>query len=455
MRWALGGLALLVAIALLLPGCGGAEEGNRKPFKVGVAAVKITPKKTGLYLAGWGENRKFTKVHDDIWARAIAFSRGDTTVVWVSLDLLGLLAPDVDAVRKLVKGVPPQNIVIACTHVHSAPDVIGLWGPEEGVCGADPDYRQFVIERTAEAIRRALRSMRIARVKFAKTQAPPRCAKNFRDEKLIDNEISIMQVVDPVGEPIATVVNWACHPECLHYKNLELTSDYVHYLRETVESKLGGTCIFFNGALGGMVSPDVGDDHSFKQAERIGRAVGNAVLAALEEAEGPLRPDLAFAARTVTIPVENEKLLAAMKAGLIQPYKGMKGREATADIAVMWLGPSVWMTMPGEPLPTVGLRAKSLATEAEYKFFISLANNELGYILPPEFWGRELYKYEMSMSLGPKTGQICLDALKELLAGAPEWARQQAGEQAEQGEPGQQGAEAASEQPERSEGGQS
>jgi len=412
-------LTAVAMLALLLAGCGGAEEEKRHPFRAGVASVKITPSRTGLYLAGWGNNRAFTKVHDDIYARALVLERGDVRVAWVSLDLLGLMGPDVEKIKERVKTVPASNIVIACSHVHSAPDLIGLWGPEEQTPGVDRDYAEFVRQKTADVIERAARNLRVARVRFARVAAPPGCAINHNDPDMIDNEISILQVVDPADEPRATVVNWACHPECLDSHNLELTSDYVHWLRQVVEAKTEAPCLFFNGALGGMVSPDV-KEHSFAEAERLGTVVGKAVVNGLEEAEGPLRPDLAFVSRQVRLPLETPRLKQAFAAGLIVPYRGLKGNTVTADVAVMWLGPSVWMTVPGEPLPAVGATAKGL-TDADYKFLVSLANGEFGYILPREFWGRKKYDYEMSMSLGPKTADIILDALRSMLSSPPEW----------------------------------
>ncbi|MGD9517962.1 MAG: hypothetical protein AB7W28_00470 [Armatimonadota bacterium] len=422
-------------VVLLMAGCGGSEEGPQ-PFKVGVASVKITPEKEGLYLGGWGENRRYTKIHDDIYARAIVFERGDTKVAWVALDLVGLMEPDVEDIRARVKDLPPANIVIACSHVHSAPDTIGLWGPDEATCGVDPEYLEFVKARTADAIKQALQATHVARVRLAQAKAPARCAINHQDAATIDSTISILQAVNPADEPVATVVNWACHPECLDKHNLEITSDYVHWLRQVVEADTGAPCIFFNGALGGMVSPDI-EEHTFAEAERVGTTVGQVVVEALKEAEGPLRPDLAFRSEKVTVPVANETLRQAAKVGLIAAYRGQAMKEVQADIAVMWLGPSVWMTMPGEPLPAVGLEAKDLVT-ADYEFLVSLANSELGYILPKAFWEREQYKYEMSMSIGPDTADLCLSVLRSLLNGAPEWAtaKKSAGTAASKEKPG-------------------
>jgi hypothetical protein len=178
-----------------------------------------------------------------------------------------------------------------------------------------------------------------------------------------------------------------------------------------------------------MVSPDC-TEHSFAEAQRIGTAVGEAVVKALGEAEGPLRPELAFASQTVKIGVENKRFLQALQAGLLAAYRGWAGTQLTADVAVMWLGPSVWMTMPGEPLPTLGLQAKALS-DAPYKFFISLANGELGYLLPEKLWGEHKYEYEQSMSVGPQAAGLLLEALRTLLARTPSWAKAQPAQKAE------------------------
>jgi hypothetical protein len=150
--------------------------------------------------------------------------------------------------------------------------------------------------------------------------------------------------------------------------------------------------------------------------------VGDAVVKALTPGEAALRPDLSFATQAVKIPIENQKYLAAMKAGLLPAYAGAAATEVSADLAVMWLGPSVWMTMPGEPLPSVGLAAKALAA-SDHKFLVGLGNGELGYILDKDAWGQNTYDYEMSMSMGPKTAGLCLDGLKMLLAAAPDWTK--------------------------------
>ena len=69
------------------------------------------------------------------------------------------------------------------------------------------------------------------------------------------------------------------------------------------------------------------------------------------------------------------------------------------------------VTLPGEPLPKVGFKAKSLMTK-RYRFLVGLGNDEVGYIIDLEDWSPR--KYEESMSLGPLTAGILLSTIAEL-----------------------------------------
>ena len=52
---------------------------------------------------------------------------------------------------------------------------------------------------------------------------------------------------------------------------------------------------------------------------------------------------------------------------------------------------------------------------ADHNFILRLANDELGYILAAEDYGKELYKYEKSMLIGSQIGSITTTALLGLL----------------------------------------
>ena len=68
--------------------------------------------------------------------------------------------------------------------------------------------------------------------------------------------------------------------------NTHISADYVGFLRQAVEEATDAPCIFFSGALGGMMTPDV-KEHSFDEAEAMGRALAKAGLEALGNAKAP------------------------------------------------------------------------------------------------------------------------------------------------------------------------
>src|SRR5262245_2681697 len=61
------------------------------PLQAGFAETDITPKlgDKPVYMAGFGQNRKATKVHDPIMARAVVLKHGAQKVAMVSVDLVG------------------------------------------------------------------------------------------------------------------------------------------------------------------------------------------------------------------------------------------------------------------------------------------------------------------------------------------------------------------------------
>src|SRR3954470_4931824 len=136
-------------------------------LRVGAAKRTITPdldKHGPVYMAGFGQNRQATRVDDDLYARCIAFSTGGRALVICGVDVIGVFWDDVRKIRAKVDA----DVVVAALHDHEAPDTMGLWGPSEAQTGINEAYVSFLVERTAEAAREAIQSLRPARIRLAK-----------------------------------------------------------------------------------------------------------------------------------------------------------------------------------------------------------------------------------------------------------------------------------------------
>src|SRR4051812_36429948 len=95
---------LLGAFAILLAPLSAAAQDA--PLRVGFGAVDITPAvgDKPVYLAGFGKDRRATKVHDPLFARAVVLQGGKAKVALVSVDLVGLFHEPVERVRKKLPG---------------------------------------------------------------------------------------------------------------------------------------------------------------------------------------------------------------------------------------------------------------------------------------------------------------------------------------------------------------
>ncbi|MGD8237731.1 MAG: hypothetical protein PVH68_04225 [Armatimonadota bacterium] len=386
----------------------------------GTAKVSITPPTDmqPVWLAGLGGgNRPSEGVHDELHVRALALRSGDTSVGLVSLDLIGYLQHDARAVRSEIGSVPPENIVIAATHQHSGPDTIGLWGPSLLQSGRKPEYMEFLHGRAVQALNEAVQGLQPATLRLGTADVPDGVSKNIRDPEVLDRSVTAAHLADAEGGAgIATVVNFACHPEVLWYESRLITADFPGYLCDRLEEQLGGVGLFFNGALGGMVTADV-EQNTFEEAERIGSAIGDTALRALDGAESVPAPGLTAGHARVPIPAENELLKVAVGMGIIRTDLTDAG-DLHAEVHAMELGAAQIATFPGEPFAAIGLNVKQ-GMSGEHRLVMGLANDELGYMMYPEHYEDEKYALEKRSCVGPRAGPLCEAAVRELLGPDP------------------------------------
>lgn len=406
-------------------------------MKIGYAQQTITPSlNKPVFLTGFGNDRRAETIHDDLYARALAIQSGQTTLVLVALDLIGFFRPDVYEVIGKVNR-PDVQIVIASTHTHHGPDTMGLWGPDQKTRGVDEAWMSVAKQKIVDVILASLSDLKPASVKWASVHVPG-LVKNARNPVIVDDELTLLQFTTVDGKPLATLFNFPCHPEVLWEHNPNITSDYVGYLRDEVEKQTNAPCIFFSGALGGMMTPDV-KDHSFAEAEFMGRKLAVEGLKALsvvslqttddrpqtagEEVVGGQWSAVSIDKRVVKAKLTNILYKIAFKRKLLPDVRD-KGGCVTTEVNLIKIG-GLWLaTVPGELLPKLGLQLKAWMKEAGAKVtgVIGLANDELGYILPVEDfkypWNpfKPGKHYEETNSIGKDITPKVMNALHSVIA---------------------------------------
>ncbi|MGC8667410.1 MAG: neutral/alkaline non-lysosomal ceramidase N-terminal domain-containing protein [Chthonomonadales bacterium] len=400
---------------LLVMGCIGAMAAGGAHFEAAAGKVEITPDHA-VYLAGYGSNRRSAGVHDPLWARCLVMKRGSQAVALVSCDLLAVPRWHAQRIRALIRSVPPERVLIGATHTHSGPDTYGQWGPNLRTSGVDQAWMDAFIRKVAALVDDTAAHLRPAHVRFGSTRDVHGCSKNIRIPQVLDTELSAMQVLDEHHTTIATLVNYACHPEILD--NHWITSDFPNWLRARVEERLGGIAIYMNGAQGGMVTADIRNEKAYPPGEawpeavRIGTTLADKAVEALQAGTTVDDPSITFGQRRFWVPLENPvfRMLIANK---IFPDFLDRGRVPT-EVSRFTIGPAEFLTFPGEVLPNIGLYLKRRMTGTP-RFELGLTGDALGYILTPEDYGLPLYRYESSVSIGPQMGRAMENNLLALM----------------------------------------
>lgn len=434
------------------------EPGSPGLVSIGAAAVDINPQQS-VFLAGGIPYRRMAGIHDDLWSRAIVIDNGVHRIALVSLDLIGLYYDDVVRIREdIAAQTAADYVLVACTHTHSGPDVLGAWSPNP-FCAEDP-YQVYLRGRVAESVAEAVANLRPAHLRIASgTSGDPPLTHDTRLPVLIDDTLTAWQAVDAeTQDTIATVIHYASHPILVPSLNFEAGSDFVHYLRQAIESGLtadgisvepyGGLCVFFNGALGGRLTPDnagpltggppVGEDYA--RAQAYGARLARRAQTLLSD-EGELLTEpmiIDGATRQIRAPVSNGLLSAGLQTCVFE--RGFQDNQVNSEVGVVRVGPMEFFAVPGMIFPELIIggigplegsdfpdaAAESpvladLATQP-YPIVVGLANDMLGYIIPKSQWDSTAPfttedgkpPYGEVISIGADTAGIVIGAFAEL-----------------------------------------
>lgn len=413
-----------------------------------------------VYLAGFGHDRSATGVHDDLWARAMAVSDGRQQLAIVSVDLIGVFQKDVAKARELLeRKVPGAQLVVSSTHNHEGPDTMGLWGSGRFSSGVDPHYLESVRLAIADVAAEALSRLQPARLVLAKAPTPG-LIEDGRLPRVIDDTLVAMQVVAEGGATLGTLVNWSSHPEALGRSNTLVSSDFPHFLRTRMEQRLGGSCVFVVGSIGGLMTPlglkltgpdgrEVAQD-SFELAQAVGERAADIALTALRAGRASASAALEHRRATLFVPLENRLFRLATFLGVLDREVYSHGQRATAlfgddlmtEIGYLRLGDAEVLLVPAEIYPELVLggiqqpqdpgadfpgappeRALFSLLRSEHKLVFGLAGDEIGYVIPRSQWdakkpfayGRAEDQYGEINSVGPAAAARLVEAFEALL----------------------------------------
>jgi len=391
-------------------------------FRAAIAVRDVTPEKLLPVSGGMGPSEPVTKKIGKLTVRALVLENGGTRVAICSTDFLGFPSVLGDKVRSRVKGVPGRHILIGATHNHSGPDCYGF--PDAGgKTACDVEYLDGVCAKLAEAINEAMANLVPARMKIATGQARGKIAYNYYAERLYDPRCTVIQFLNVESQPIATFINYACHPEIVGPDQKIMSPDFVGPLYDRIEERRAGTGIFMNGALGGMVTadcrgPDGKDVQTWDECIRIGNLLADEALRIVADGSVIENPPLFCGSTIIEFPIQNDVMRAVVKLSPLGFKMDERGVVAT-QVNVINLANTQMVTIPGEALPNIGYYLKR-KMHGEHNLLLGLTNDAFGYILTRVDWNSfERYGYITRTSLGEMTGEILIEKALAFLNTCP------------------------------------
>ncbi|MEZ6135131.1 MAG: neutral/alkaline non-lysosomal ceramidase N-terminal domain-containing protein [Pirellulaceae bacterium] len=321
---------VLCFISVLLT-CATIAAKEAGPLKVGVVEKDITPP-VGFPMAGYYHERLAEGTMDPLKAKAIVFRSADTSAALVVCDLIGI-ATDLSAqIRRLASeatGIPTENIVIAATHTHTAPDYMRELWLYLGEVQQEPLRKEYVrklIDQNVAAIEEAYAAAKAVSLAagYAIQEIPVAFNRRFvtRDGSVetwaslsnpnvvraagpIDPQIGLLAIRDPSSQSIVGVLsNFALHLDTVG--GMQWSADYPFFIQRSLQKTLGENVIsiFATGCCGDInhVNPASTDRN---KADFIGAALGDSITAKLDDMKPLPGKNLSVRSQLVLLPLQD------------------------------------------------------------------------------------------------------------------------------------------------------
>lgn len=285
------------------------------------------------------------RINDPVYAKVLVMDDGKTKLAIIAMDVTAIggigevgddFLPNVRVQLEREFQIPPSHVLVNASHNHP---------PINFLCDR---YEQ--VERTVDAVRRAVKSMepvkvgagagyedrismnRTLQLKNGKAwtiRHTNPCPPDSEVESVgpMDPEIGVLRIDRMDGTPLAVVFNFACHP----YITVPMggvTADFPGFSSKVIEDNLGegAMALFLQGAGGDITSVLYKDVNRPRDSEPLGILLGLSTLKAvrqIETKEGTLR----VVNETVELPRKSdfEERIAELEAEQDELLKSLRG----------------------------------------------------------------------------------------------------------------------------------
>ena len=432
-------------------------------WRAGAARVTITPP-VGMPLLGFAGRAPSDGVHDDLKATALVLEGpgpGDPAEVLrlaiIACDLLWLEEHLVSSVRQAVSrlaNVPPEHVVVVCSHTHYGPLSDPREKPEDPRTAA---YAANLVHLLAGAV--AMAEARLTPCRLGFGQGHARIGINRRqrmpDGRIIlgqnpdgpcDTRAAMLRLDTTDGRPLALLLNHACHPVSLGGTCTQITADFPGVARDLVEGETGATVLFVQGACGDVNPLLMGWD--WDHPRRLGTTLGHEAVRVYETigvdtGSGrlgiarsrmllpPLLPESVDDGEALVADLEAQlsrpreaagagarwwakRRLAKARAGLDALKGGTPLEPVPAWLAAVGMGETALVTVSGEVFTELG---RSIVARSPFAHTLvgGYSDGSSGYLPTREAYAEGGYEVTHACRVAPEAGDLLVEEALHLL----------------------------------------
>ncbi|MCP4822345.1 MAG: hypothetical protein GY883_24435, partial [Shimia sp.] len=284
--------------------------------------MDVTPKGPVLLAGYGGRTTENQGVDTPLWARALVMG-DEKRVAVVALDNCGVPQAVTDRLAKRLakRGIPSDHLVVAATHTHNAPTLVGyatvVWAgrttPEQDRRVAE--YTEYAIDKMEEAVLAALDRREPMQLEWAQGSATfggnRRVIRDgkwagfgFQRNAPVDHSMPVLAARDGRGKVRAVWANYACHCTTVGSRN-RVGGDWAGFANQWMEKEFVGAVSLMTIGCGADVGPQ--PSGSLQNAEEHGRSIAAEAKRLLTDGSISLGGVPSVVSRRIQLPLTKPK----------------------------------------------------------------------------------------------------------------------------------------------------
>jgi neutral ceramidase len=395
-KWNVQFLSPVILLAALLVNVDFCQafSAPKNTLYAGTAKILITPG-TPIPMSGYGgRTAPFKGVHDDLFARVIAFSDGVNRAALISAELIGFSNSFWEEITQRITketGIKKEYILLSAVHNHNGP-VLKVYNDEDSSALINA-YVDELMDKIVTATKKAIENMVPVNIGVGKGECKMNINRRAPDGKggialgqnpyaPCDHEVGVICVNDKSGNPLAIIMNWPCHGVVLGPNNYLITSDWPGAASRYIEEGSGGKVIapVIIGASGD-INPIYGPHIDFEKnnsyafgKDAIGEDLAKESLRVAKDIQTSSFGKINALQRVISLPAKEKD------AGKYLRPESKEDDSLRIRLSAVKIGNIVLTGVSGEVFNQISVKMRSRSPYS-FTFMITHCNGSSGYLV--------------------------------------------------------------------------